>query len=104
MGGNYPLRDMDAYVHRQQAGALKCQVVENKINCKAEHPHLSVFPWQTSRPPTSAGPCSVLQAAGHDWGGLVPSCFSGVSFEGNHLGGKGHVPPAMVCKSLFLIQ
>lgn len=48
MGGNDPLRDMDAHVHRQQAGALKCQIVENKINCKAEHTHSSVFPLQTS--------------------------------------------------------
>lgn len=48
VGRNYPLRDMDVHVHRQQAGALKCQAVENKINCKAEHPHLCVFPWQTS--------------------------------------------------------
>lgn len=39
---------MDDHVHRKQAGALKCQAVENKINCKAEHPHLPVFSWQTS--------------------------------------------------------
>lgn len=30
VGGNYPLRVMDAHVHRQEAGALKCLKVEKK--------------------------------------------------------------------------
>lgn len=45
-----------------------------------------------------------IAAAGHGWGGWIPSFFSGVSWEGNHLGGKRHLRPVTVCKSLFLIQ
>lgn len=48
VGEKYPFKNMGAHAHRQQAVTFICQIVANKIICKAGHTHISVTPWQAS--------------------------------------------------------